>query len=84
MDADQPREHRSYLVSTEQMENSILELRLSLTAVYAYAQLLERRSRNGTPSTPQQVDIAAGAISAACEDMIATFHELERYSTRPA
>lgn len=56
----------------------IYELRVALTAVSAAAQLMQRRSRQGTPPTPAQVDAAASVIVRASERMVRALGELER------
>ncbi len=61
----------------EAVDRSMADLRLSLTAAWAWSQLLERRSQQGHPPATEQVDRAAGAISHACEEMVRTLHDLE-------
>lgn len=59
----------SHRKEREPLEREILALRLSLTAAWAHAQLLERRARQGVVSTPGAVERSSGMISAACDAM---------------
>ena len=65
------------MIDRDPVDQAITHLRTSLTAAYAHAQLMQRRVRRGTPSSPQQVDRAAGVISGSCTDMIQTLIDLE-------
>ncbi|HEV2127930.1 MAG TPA: hypothetical protein VGR22_04855 [Thermomicrobiales bacterium] len=74
---EQARNTSKIELKRETMEQSMADLRLSLTAAWAWSQLLERRSQQGIPPTSEHVDRAAGAISTACEEMVRTLHDLE-------
>ena len=62
-------------VDAETVHQSVNDLRKSLTLILAYAQMLQRRSRQGVSSTPAQVDRSADVICRATADMI---HELKK------
>ena len=65
------------LVDTETVHQSIDHLRKSLTMILAHAQMLQRRTQQGVPSTPAQVDRSADVISRAAADMIDELKKLE-------
>jgi hypothetical protein len=65
------------MIDRDPVDQAIADLRTSLTAAYAHAQLIQRRVRRGTPSSPQQVDRAAGVIASSCSDMIQRLIDLE-------
>lgn len=82
MERQQPINPDSIEVEREQFETWVYSLNRSLTAAWAHAQLLERRSRNGEPPTAAQVDRAVGVIASACEDMNLTLRALESTVSR--
>lgn len=77
MDRETPDSRATATVDRDTVDQAIHDLRMSLTSAYAHAQLMQRRVRKGTPSSPQQVDRAAGAIARSCSDMIQRLIDLE-------
>jgi hypothetical protein len=77
MERQHPVDPDSVQMERERLEAWVYALNRSLTAAWAYAQLLERRSRNGESPTAEQVDRAASVIATACEEMNLTLRDLE-------
>ncbi len=77
MERHHPVNPDSIQMEREQFETWVYALNRSLTAAWAHAQLLERRSRNGELPTAEQVDRAVGVIASACEEMNLTLRNLE-------
>jgi hypothetical protein len=77
MERQHPMNPGSIQMEREQFETWVYALNRSLTAAWAHAQLLERRSRNGELPTAEQTDRGVGVIASACEDMSLTLRDLE-------
>jgi hypothetical protein len=77
MERQNPDSRVIAMIDRDPVDQAIQDLRTSLTAAYAHAQLMQRRHRRGVPSSPQQVDRAAGVIARSCSDMIQRLVDLE-------
>ena len=77
MGPNEPNGTPGGFVRSADVREAIAELRLSLTVIYAQAQLMQRRNRSGTPPTPAQMKTGADAIALAAATMIHDLHTLE-------
>ena len=77
MRQDSPNGGARTQVDAETVHQSIDDLRKSLTLIFAYAQMLQRRTRQGVSSTPAQVDRSADVIARAAAEMIHDLKKLE-------